>query len=210
MITSWKELPIGLFQEIVGINRLQISDDEKTFMCTALLNGMDYDEFLSLPLAEATELIEKASFIYSEPKKVKVRRKYEIGGMVFKMMRNVNDMTAAQYINYQAIVNRPTSEIITNLMAIVLVPDGKVYGDYNEEDIIEILRENLNVEDALAIADFFINSFERLIRRTLRNSDAVMITAEIVSPKEAREMIKALRLEVRLIMEELRLEFGSH
>jgi hypothetical protein len=93
-------------------------------------------------------------------------------------------------------------------MGIVLVPEGKVFGDYLMEEVVEEIRENLNIEDALSIADFFTKSFERLMRRTLLFSDGMLAAAMITSRKEQREMLKAMRLELKLVTDALRSEFG--
>ena len=210
MITSWKELPIGKFQKIVGINDLKVDDDTKTFMTVALLNDMEYDEFISLPLAKASELVAASSFLYDEPKKVKVRRTYEIGGMTFRMMRNVMDLTTAQYIDYQGIVRLGMEKSLPSMMAIVLIPEGHNYNEgYDMDEVREILTDNLNVEDAFAIADFFSRAFGRSIRRLLLLSDAMMDTAVIQAPRRHKEAMRALRLEMRLITGELRSGFGS-
>ena len=115
MITNWKDLPIGLFMDLSKINRSQISDEEKIFKMTALLMGIDYDEFLNLPINEAREAVADASFLYEEPKPEKVKRVYHLGTRDYKLMRNTDGMTTAQYLNYQAIAGIPPEDGIDEL-----------------------------------------------------------------------------------------------
>lgn len=208
MITSWSEMPIEVFQKVWDIQCLHTTEDEKIMKITALLAGIPEEEFLALPLVDAREYISKTHFMYEEPKVHRVRRYYHIGKTKYRLMRNADEMTAAQYINYQAIVGRPVKDIIADLMAIVLVPDGKVYGDYDSYEVTEELRSNLNIEDALSIADFFIKSFERSMRRTLLFSDAMLVAAAMKVDKEQREALRAMRMELRLVTDALRSEYG--
>ena len=208
MITSWKTLSIGEFQKIWDVQQLHISEDEKIVKITAILAGMEEDEFMSMPLIDSRELIAQAGFLYTEPKTHRVSRTYKIGKRLYRLMRNAEELTTAQYINYQAIVGRPINEIIADLMAIVLVPEGKKYGEINTDEVVEEIRDGLNIEDALSIANFFTKSFERSMRRTLLFSDGMLKAAEMMGPKETREQMKALRLELKLIREALRSEYG--
>jgi len=208
MITSWREMPISVFQKIWDIQSLHITEDEKIMKITALLAGIPEEEFLAMPLIDAREYIAQTHFMYTEPHTHRPNKVYNIGHHRYRLMRSVEGMTTAQYINYQAIVGRPVNEIIADLMAIVLVPDGKTYGDYSTEEVVEELRENLNIEDALSIANFFIHSFEKSMRRMLRFSDGMMMAAKIMAKKEEREMMAALQLEMKLVTDALRSEFG--
>lgn len=208
MIESWKEMPIAVFQKVWDIEQLHITEDEKIIKIAALLAGIPEGEFLAMPMDEARGYIAKTHFMYEKPKVRRVSRRYRIGSRNYHLMRNVEELTTAQYINYQGLVGRPINEIIADLMGIVLVPEGKVFGDYLMDEVVEEIRENLNIEDALSIADFFTKSFERLMRRTLLFSDGMLAAAMITSRKEQREMLKAMRLELKLVTDALRSEFG--
>ena len=208
MITSWKEMPISVFQKVWDIQSLHISEDEKIMKITALLAGIPEEEFLSLPLCDAREYIAQTHFMYEEPKPHRPNRVYKIGHRFYRMMKNVDELTTAQYINYQAIVGRPVREIIADLMAIVLVPEGKVYGEVPHQEVVEEIREGMNIEDALSVADFFTRLFERSMRRMLRYSDGLMTAAVLTAPKEERERMRASRLALRLATDALRSEFG--
>lgn len=202
-------MPISVFQKIWDIQSLHITEDEKIMKITALLAGIPEEEFFALPLVDARAFVSQTGFMYTEPHTSRRPNKvYNIGQHRYRLMRNVEEMTTAQYINYQAIVGRPVNEIIADLMAIVLVPDGKTYGDYSTEEVVEEIRDNLNIEDALSIANFFIRSFEKSMRRMLRFSDGMMMAAKIMANKEQKEMMTALQLEMKLVTDALRSEFG--
>ena len=208
MITSWKDMPLGVYAQVLDINGLHISEDEKIIKITALLAGMKEEELMTMPLVDSKELIAQTHFLYEKPKTHRARRSYKLGKKDYILMRDIYDMTTAQYINYQAIVEQPIEKSISNLMAIVLIPEGTKYGDTNENDVIDDINNYLSVEDALSVADFFTRSFEKSIKRMLRYSDGMMTAAMITAKKEDKEMIKAARTELRLVAEALRSAFG--
>lgn len=202
-------MPIGVLQQINDIDGLHCSDDEKTFMATALLAGMDYNDFISLPLDEAANLVSQTAFVHYQPRQVKVRKEYQIGRRTYTLFRNIMEITTAQYINFQAIVGMGLDMHLPELMAIVLIPKGHKYGEgYDMEEVTEEIRDCMGVEDALSVADFFISKSDRLMRRMLRRSEAIMATRRLMASKKEKEMMKALELEMKLANDALRSGFG--
>lgn len=211
MITSWKDMPIRVLEQINDIDGLHCSDDEKTFKATALLAGMDYDDFLNLPLDDARELVAKTSFVQEQPRKVRTRSEYRIGRRTYCLFRNIMQLTTSQYIDYQALLGQDISLHLPELMAIVLVPKGHKYGDgYDTEAVIEEIRNNMGVEDALSVADFFTRRCYKSMRRMIRRSEAAMWIAKMRAPKDEREAMEAMQTALRLVDSELLSEFGCH
>ena len=211
MITSWKEMPIGVFMKINEINKSDYSDDDKLFRIAAMLSGMDYEEFITLPLNESRDIIAKAGFMYEEPKAGKMKKTYVIGSRTYRVMRNMDDMTTAQYLNYQSIADKPVDDTMADLMAIVLIPEGKTYGDYDMQEATEEIKTYFNIEDALSVADFFTRLFERSIRRMQRYSDILLTAMEWkvrmeCKNKEEKETVKTA---MQLVRDELHSMYGS-
>lgn len=211
MITSWKEMPIGVFMKINEINKSDYSDDDKLFRIAAMLSGMDYEEFITLPLNESRDIIAQAGFMYEEPKAGKMKKTYVIGSRTYRVMRNMDDMTTAQYLNYQSIADKPVDDTMADLMAIVLIPEGKTYGDYDMQEVTEEIKTYFNIEDALSVADFFTRLFERSIRRMQRYSDILLTAMEWkvrmeCKNKEQRETVKTA---MQLVRDELHSMYGS-
>ena len=205
MITSWKEMPIGVFMKISEVNKSDYNDDDKLFHIAALLNNMDYEDFINLPLNESRDIIAKAAFMYNEPKAGKMKKTYVIGSRTYRVMRNMDDMTTAQYLNYQSIAERPVDETMADLMAIVLIPEGKVYGDYDMQDVTEEIRDHFNIEDALSVADFFTRLFEKSMRRMRRYSDILLTAMEWKVRMECKdkEQKEAVKTAMALLREEI-------
>ena len=205
MITSWKEMPIGVFMKISEVNKSDYNDDDKLFHIAALLSDMDYEEFISMPLNESRDIIAKAAFMYNEPKASKMKKTYVIGSRTYRVMRNMDDMTTAQYLNYQSIAERPVDETMADLMAIVLIPEGKTYGDYDMQEVTEEIRDHFNIEDALSVADFFTRLFEKSMRRMRRYSDILLTAMEWKVRMECKdkEQKEAVKTAMALLRDEI-------
>lgn len=209
MITSWNDMPIATFKAMAKIHRSQISDDDKVFQTAALLCGMDYDDFLNLPLNESRAIVAQMNFVYTEPKPEKIRRKYQLGAREYKMMKNPDEMTTAQYLNYQSIIGVPADENMDDLMTIILVPDGKVYGDYDMEEAKEEIANNLTVTEALGIANFFTASLEKSMRRMIMWSEAALTAKKILTRGKNKEQVQAEKIALQTAIEELHSMYGS-
>lgn len=202
-------MPIGVFKAMAKIHRSQISDDDKVFQTAALLCGMDYDDFLNLPLNESRAIVAQMNFVYTEPKPEKIRRKYQLGTREYKMMKNPDEMTTAQYLNYQSIIGVPVDENMDDLMTIILVPDGKVYGDYDMEEAKEEIANNLTVTEALGIANFFTASLEKSMRRMIMWSEAALISIKWKARNKNKEALQAEKIALQTAIEELHSMYGS-
>lgn len=208
MITSWKEMPILILEKIEDIGSTHISDEEKTFRTTALLAGMDYEEFITLPLSRSTEMIEQTAFLYSDIDSVRMKKEYELNGKRYKVFRET-EMNVAQYLDYQALLNVGISHHLPDMLSIVLIPEGHTYGDgYNRDEVMEDIRNNLSVAEAKAIGDFFTRRFSRSMRRMLNWSEAAATAARVMAPKREKEKAIAEETAVKVMVRELRSMFG--
>lgn len=207
MITNWSEMPIGILERIKVIGELHRSDDEKTFMVAALLAGMDYEKFIELPLSEATELMSHIKFISTMPKRKRVKKEYNIGTRTYTLFKDMTKITTAQYIDFQSIVT--TSENISEILGIALIPKGCEYGvGYDKEEIIDEIMDNLNVEEALGIVDFFTRRCERSMTLQMLKAQATITTARIMSKGTEKKLLRATEKLINLKAKELRQGFG--
>lgn len=213
-IDSWDKMPVIIFQQITDINGLHISDDEKVLRCTALLAGMTYDEIISIPLSQTSALVQRAAFLYTEPKPNKVKKVYHIGEHDYNLLKNTDDMTTAAYIDYQGLSTQPLINVLPEVLSIALIPVGHKYNDggYDKNEMIDEIANNLTVTEALGIANFFWRRFEKCIKRIALCSDWMMwgLKWKMMGSKQQREMYQALKLEMKLIKEALLSGYGFH
>lgn len=206
---TWDNIRIKDYLKIESIKDLQVpTDEEKDFMLGAYLNDMEYEEFISLPLNETKELMKNMLFLYDQPQVPKeVKKTYVIRGRKYRLLKNAEDMTTAQYIDFQSLMPEGYGKHPVEMLSIIMIPDGHEYNDgYDKDLVMEDIME-LPLVEGLAIADFFTRRFRRSIKRTLIQLD---LTAKIASRGiKDKEMRKAYRLQMSLIVEELKRMYGS-
>lgn len=209
MITTWKEMTIDdqlIIQDIGGLQ--MASEDEKNMMVAAHLAGIPYERFLLMPLEDVRKYMDNAAFLMDKPQAIKERRKYEVDGRTYKLLRDVSEMTVAQFIDFQNIYHEGFAKYPREMLAIFLVPEGHEYNDgYDKQQQIDDMGK-IGVEEALGICDFFTRRCTRSIRRMRRYLMVMMDAQRLMAPKQQKEMMKALKLETSLIMEELEDMFG--
>lgn len=203
MIKSFEEMPVGIMQQIMDINGTRLSDDEKTFRVAALINGISYDEILSKSLTGARELVAAMQWVYDVPKPGKVKKTYTLNGKTYVLQAKMENMTTAQYIDFQSVWREDYLPVIADLLSVCLIPKGHKYNDgYEHSEVVEDITNYLPVTEALAIANFFTRRFVRSTKRLFRRANLLMTIAKVTATKEQKERIAAIQLQAKLIQEE--------
>lgn len=193
MIDSWKNITVGKFLQLSAIGELHNVD--KTIERISVLSDLPKETILDMPIDEVTEMAEKVKFLYSEPHPNIVRRKYELNGKTYKLLKNVNEMTTAQYIDFSEFNKDPKNNII-EILSIVLVPEGHIYGKgYDLDKAKEDITNFLLLEDALAIAAFFLTLCKIYLRFSLRSLERKVkkVPKTIPERETALRQLKGLR-----------------
>lgn len=203
-VKSWADMNVGQLIQVRVINK-DIKDDETKVMTIAgMLVGKSYREMMDMPLAETRRLIANTAFLYTKPNKVKMKARYELNGTTYIPLKKMEEMTTAQYIDYQAI-SKESAERVAEFLAIFMIPEGHKYNDgYDMEKVVNDVLEYLSAEEALSIADFFTKRCVRLIRRTLFLMEAKMKTMKLMGPKKVKEQAK----EAEKVIAALRRMYG--
>lgn len=191
MIKSWNEVSVGKFLELNRLNAYGYEEDEYILRAAALMAGITYDEIMEKPLEETTELIKNVAFLYTAPQELKRKKEYVINGVTYVPLNAFDDMTTAQYIDFQAI-SQVCNEMLGEFLAIFLIPKGKKYNtDYKSSDVAKDIYEYLSVEEALALARFFTKQYSKSTKKMLLYSEAEMRTLRILTrDKEKKELLR--------------------
>lgn len=188
---DWNNLTIDKYLQLMEAFKTTEDEDERILKAAAILNDITYDEILNMPLAKTTELIKTTGFLYTEPDKTKMKKEYQIGDYTLVPNYKYDKMTTAQYIDYQGIAHI-ANEYLAEFMAIILIPKGHKYNDgYSNDDLIETIKTNMTVEEALGLANFFVNRYTKSIKRMMVYSEARLTALRIMTRnKKDKEMIK--------------------
>lgn len=210
MKSKWEDLTIADQLRIKDISELQmVGDDEKNMMVAALLANIPYGDLLMMPLDKVREIMDNTEFLLHPPVPAKARNKYTINGRTYTLFKDPGEMTVAQFIDFQQIYREGFDKMPGELLSIFLVPKGHVYNDgYDKNQQLEDML-CLNICDALGIRDFFMKRCLKSIGRMRMFSMATIRVERLLAPKAKKEMLKALEIQMGLIMDGLKDMYGS-
>lgn len=170
MIDSYSKLSIGKYLELKDILERDCDEIEKNVELVGLLNDMEVDDVLELPLTTFNRLLNSTGFLCEAPIPNRVATSYVLAGMKLDVMMNMKDCTTAQYIDYQTFI-KDSEKYLVELLGVFLIPEGKKYGDgYDIGDVYNVIRNHLSIVDALGLSAFFLGWFQALTKATLESS----------------------------------------
>lgn len=203
---NWESISIKKFDEISYIlsHINNVNEDEALEININLLSvlcDVDVEEIEDLPLTEFSKLVKQTEFLKEMPK-VDIKEKYVINGNKYVLCANVSKMTTAQYIDYQTLVKNADKNV-KELLSVFLIPEGKKYGDYDLEKVIDDIYNYLPIADARAISFFFTLVLQSLTRATL-------ISLERRTKKELKKAkTKEEKEKIEILLETIRLSKDS-
>lgn len=167
---GWDKLPIKYLKKINLINRdNSISTEDKLLKIIATINDIDYDTIINLPLNEVKDMIAQSKFLYDAPKAKKMMLKnlkyLNLKGKKYEIVKDLTDITTAQFIDYNSLINDYEDKYV-ELLSIFIIPKGHKYNqDYDIKEVVEEIGNNLTVEEALYLSNFFINKYKTYAKR---------------------------------------------
>ena len=210
MKKDWNDLTIRDLLRIKDIDGMQMATDaEKNLRVAAIVADKSYEELLDMSLNDVGGFVDACDFLQKEPKHRKARRHYIINGRKYKLLKNEMEMLTSQYVDFQAIYQDGFDKRPAELLSIMMVPDGHEYNDGYDKELVINDMYDFPVEEALGVCDFFMNRFVRSIAWTRMYFRWMMWWKRIRTPRKDREMMRAVELELNLVMEELNSMFGS-
>ena len=166
MINDYKKLPIGKWLEIRDVQRDEAIEDKytKTVAMLSILSDIPEEELYDLKLEDFSKMTGEMAFLMKEVPQVPVCDRYKLGEYNLVLVRDLKELTASQFIDYQTFI-KDTDKYIVELLSIFLIPKGKKYcKDYDIVDLQKAIRENLSIADAMSVSAFFLDLFKVLYR----------------------------------------------
>ena len=199
MIESYKDLTIKKYQEIREILKEDGGELNIQSRIIACMMDVDVDTVLSLSLTKYNELVQKSAFLMSKPEvHDNVPSKIVINGKEYVLCKNVNKLTASQYIDYQTyIADKDNEKYLANIIACFLVPKGMKYADgYDVLEVANELSEHLSIQTAMDICFFFRKKYLNSIKYTLTYLDLRlrMMKFRTKNPEVRERMKKAMEM----------------
>lgn len=191
MITSYKDLTIDKYLQIKQLLQVDEEDINKQVTLLSIFSDLDEEEILNLKLDEYKQLNQQTDFLLEQPKPNKIATTYKLGKYELEPMVNMKDVTTSQYIDFQTFI-KDQDKYLVELLSIILIPKGKKYAqDYDIYDVQEVIKNNLNIEDALGLTAFFLTLLNSLIQ-----------TMQISCIRKMKKMMKKMKGEEKKKMQE--------
>lgn len=163
---SWKELKINQFIELRAALEMRDIDalDRNVLIVAALLNKRVYWVEENLSLSDVAKVISEAKFTTELPQG-KAARRFILGGRLWKVDLNVNEILPAQYIDL-SLITKTEEDVIDNLhkiMAIFCRPiTQKKYDSKKAAGYAELFYTKMSSEFAYQTALFFYHLYNEL------------------------------------------------
>lgn len=167
MIDNYNDLTIGKYLEIKEVIDAGYDEAETNINLIAVLADINVDEVANMNIIEFKKYNEKLEFLLDLPKKRAVATKYNLGGLELETMLAVDEMTVAQYIDYQTYL-KDSDKYLVELLSVFLIPKKKTYCEgYDIIKVQKAIRENLSIVDALSLSAFFLQWYLALTKVTV-------------------------------------------
>lgn len=165
---NWNDITVNVFERLkaIKIESNDILDELNTnISILSVLCDVDEDTIANLEVGEFNRLLNQTSFLAEMPK-AKIQDKYVINGKQYEVHLAINQMSMAQYIDFQTFC-KEKDKYMKNIIACFLIPKGKKYGEgYEIEDVLKDIGD-MSIVNAHSIMFFFIISFRALTKTML-------------------------------------------
>ena len=167
IIDNYRNLPVGKYLEIFELSQDESVDAlEQQVKTISILTGLTENDVLALPIMQYKELAKKTKFLENGYNgKLQVAKSYRLGGMELIPVKDFAKITTAQYIDFQNL-SKAGDKYLVETLSTFLIPKGRKYmdGEYEIEDVRQVIRDNLSVADVLSLFAFFLTKFVKSIK----------------------------------------------
>lgn len=162
IIDSYSRLPLGTYYELQALD-IQDADD-RTVATVALLTGKTEHDVLHAPLTDFARWTAAAAFLQTDPPEPDApARRYVAGPFTLIPVLDLEKITAAQFIDFQAFSPDADSKLV-EILSCFLIPEGCAYNEgYDIRAVQQAIREDFTVKDAIDVSTFFFAKFARLL-----------------------------------------------
>ena len=200
IINNYADLPVGLYMDIIAVDRSPLGEFDKQVRIISILSGMAEADILALPIHEYKRIAAATEFLIHPCQEGRMAKSYRLGDLVLVPTQDLTKITAAQYIDFQTL-SQEGEEKTVELCSVFLVPKGHKYADgYDIADVQDAIRRHLSVQDVVTLAAFFLRKYAESIgssltfcKREIRRTKDPKAKAEMEAKlTEAETMLRQL------------------
>lgn len=142
---TWWDVTLGKFQDLKG---LDLKELDGQIEAARILLGVGVDD---MTWGEFCKELNRLKFLEEEVPKSIIRESYVLNGRRYVTRANLQDFTVARYMDF---VNQGRTGKWERILSVVLVPEGKEYGEYDMDRVYTDIL-SMSIVDAYAVFNFF-------------------------------------------------------
>lgn len=158
---NWEQIPLGKYNEILETIKDYQEDQEleTEIKIISILSDISENELWNTPIEHLRGIRNQISFVYSKPewKNHKVKS-IKIGKYDCNCVYDMEKVTIAQYVDFQNYIHM-NRNVNAEILSTFIIPKGHRYGeDYDLNDLIRTIKNELPVGIAVSIFDSFVRT----------------------------------------------------
>lgn len=165
--TSWNRVTIKEYFKIIDILINEDLDEvEKIDLIILTLTSITPLELSQLSISDYTKLKNSIKFVFDEVHTKSITNSLIINSKHFDCDIKLDLVTAGQYLMLQNIQKiEDYQERIKKCLGVFIRPKDKKWGDFDYDENVEYLFNNLSIVDAISLSAFFLHTQKRLLKR---------------------------------------------
>lgn len=173
--TKWEDVSLKKYEALINFlnNSSELSDLDRTIEIYSILSDdpdKSRDYLLNLEVDKLSFELNKISFIKDKYKNKVPNTSYIIKGKEYTVQLNLNNMTTAQYIDFQNFY-KDYNKNFKYIFLCFLIPKGKKYGEgYDVIELADELYDYISISVVTDIMVFFCNLLKSLTIATVISS----------------------------------------
>ena len=172
---AWKDVTINQYYNLLDVIDLPLSDEDKAVTIISALTDLDIEYLQSeVPLKELIKAMNNLKFIGNTKAEGSPKVSLKVGGKRITFDMILRDSSASSFISLSELTKNPDTikKNLHNIIAVFCYECNwlgvrKERTVKSQKEIAELLKEHLNMNDAFLYRDFFLLSYDNLLKSTL-------------------------------------------
>lgn len=146
---NWSDITLKQFKKLKGLDLSDLSDQ---ITAAEILLNINADD---MTWVEFSKKLKDLNFLEKEIPRTIIRKSYTLNGRKYNTSVNLQELSVARYMDF---CNLAPIGDYEKILAVVLIPDGKEYGDYDLDQVYNDILD-MNMVDVYSVFNFFKMQF---------------------------------------------------
>ena len=172
---TWAGVSVRQYYNLIDAIELPLSNEDKAIACVSALTDVSIEDLQNnIPIDELTKAIAQIGFISNSKGIGTPKSILKLGGKKIGFDMILRDSNASSFISLSELTKTPeaSKKNIHNIIAIFCyelnwIGVRKKRTINSQKEIAELLKERMNMNDAFLYRDFFLSSYNNLLKGTL-------------------------------------------